>query len=418
MHRVRQSLPYFEAAGWKPTVLAVDPNQCDAPLDALLSETVPSGIQVLRVPAASRARMRRIGVGGLDLRALPYVARAGSRLLKETRFDVVYFSTTVFSLMALGPYWQRRFGVPFVLDLQDPWLSDYYDRPGAPVPPGGRFKYGLSRSLSRILEPFTMRRANHVISVSPAYPEMLRSRYPSMPREMFTVLPFGAPEADFELLRRQPVRQTVFDPDDGLEHWVYVGRAGGDLAFTLTAFFTALRDARRVAPERFARVRLHFVGTDYAAGDRARKTVEPVARVCDVGELVEERPHRIPYFEALQCLLDASALIMPGSDDPGYTASKLFPCILARKPLLAVFHEASSVNDVLRSTQAGISVPFRSGDSADSVARRIHDAWFAPQAWREPPRTDWEAFEPYTAGEMTRRQCEVFDRLVASGVER
>jgi hypothetical protein len=27
------------------------------------------------------------------------------------------------------------------------------------------------------------------------------------------------------------------------------------------------------------------------------------------------------------------------------------------------------------------------------------------------PKTDWRAFEPFTAREMTRRQCEFFDRV-------
>jgi hypothetical protein len=29
------------------------------------------------------------------------------------------------------------------------------------------------------------------------------------------------------------------------------------------------------------------------------------------------------------------------------------------------------------------------------------------------PDTDWKQFEPYTAREMTKSQCELFDRVVA-----
>jgi hypothetical protein len=244
---------------------------------------------------------------------------------------------------------------------------------------------------------------------------MLLRRYRWLRPDQFTVLPFGAPEADFDFLRRETIRQSVFDPADGFEHWIYVGRAGGDMALALTAFFTALRRARDASPERYDRIRVHFVGTDYASGGSARQTVAPLAAACGVLELVEERPHRIPYFEALQALLEADALIVPGSDDPGYTASKLYPYILARKPLLAIFHERSSVVDVLRRTRGGTVVPFATEERPDEVAKRIGEAWFhrTPDA----PATDWAAFAPYTARAMTRRQCEVFDRVLAEAGE-
>jgi hypothetical protein len=412
MHRVRQCLPYLRAFGWEAVVLAIDARRCEAPIDPLLQQTVPSDVRVVRTGALAQAFTRRFGLGNVDLRALPFIAAAGSRLLARERFDLVFFSTTAFSLAALGPRWHRRFGVPFVMDLQDPWLSDYYDRPGAPAPPGGSLKYALSRRLAATLEPYTMRHVARVISVSPAYPVDLQRRYGWMRPEQFSVIPFGAAEVDFELLARSRVSQPVFDPRDGYEHWVYVGRAGGDMAFALTALFSALRSAREADPGRFAGLRLHFVGTDYAPGARARKTVEPIAQACGVDDLVSELPHRLPYFQALQCLLDAQALIVPGSDDPGYTASKLFPYILAKRPLLAIFHEQSSVMDVLRRTGAGVAIGFRTGEPVGDVATRIQTAWLGGPV-RRVPSTDWGVFEQYTAREMTRRLCAVFDDVLS-----
>ena len=58
-----------------------------------------------------------------------------------------------------------------------------------------------------------------------------------------------------------------------------------------------------------------------------------------------------------------------GSDDPGYTASKIYPYILAEKPLLAIFHEESSVVRILQETNAGTVVTFKTGESVEEVAR-------------------------------------------------
>ncbi|EFA71936.1 hypothetical protein CRD_02454 [Raphidiopsis brookii D9] len=38
--------------------------------------------------------------------------------------------------MALGRIWHDKFNIPYVLDFQDPWLSDYYEKSGV-TPPGG-----------------------------------------------------------------------------------------------------------------------------------------------------------------------------------------------------------------------------------------------------------------------------------------
>ena len=392
-------------------MLAVEPGEVAAPLDVLLSQTIPDDVEVVRVGGIPRAWTERVGIGSLEARTFVSINRAGSRLLRTGSFDLVFFSTTAMSLTALGPRWKKRFGVPFMVDFQDPWLSDYYDQDGAPAPPGGALKYGVVRKAAEYLEPFVLRQAAHALSVSPAYPEALVARYPWLSRDRFTVLPFGAPKKDFEVLHRSGVTNPVFDSSDGLEHWAYVGRAGDDMAFALGAMFSALARARRDDPERYNRLRIHFVGTSYAEGDRARKTVQPVAVHHGVGDLVDERPHRIPYFQALRVLSDADALLIPGSDDPGYTASKLYPYVLADKPLLAVFHESSSVVDVIHRTRAGTAVTFTSRDTVDEVATRINAEWFAVPL--PAVRTDWEAFEPYTARAMAHTQAELFEAVGA-----
>jgi hypothetical protein len=412
--RVRMALPYFPQNGWQAEILTVNADYVEGVHDPLLTRSLPEGIQVIATSALPVRYTRRVGLGSLALRALPFLLKAGNRLLRTQRYDLVLFSTTMFPVMTLGPYWLRKFRVPYVLDFQDPWLSDYYQNKNDQKPPGGRFKYGFSQFLARHLEPYALKRVSHVITVSPAYPAMLQHRYPWLQDDQFTVIPFGAAENDFTQLPRLNVRQQFFAAGDGKRHWVYVGRGGKDMAFALRGFFTALYRARLMEPEKWNNLELHFIGTDYAPNDMARKTIEPVAEDCGIGDMVREHPQRIPYFEALQCLMDADALIVPGSDDPGYTASKLYPYILAKKPLLAIFHEQSSVIEVLRTTGGGTVVTFKTGNNNDSLADDITEKWFKtyPPAI---PTTDWNAFEHYSARNMTRRLCASFDKCLSLG---
>ncbi|OLD26177.1 MAG: hypothetical protein AUJ04_06480 [Acidobacteria bacterium 13_1_40CM_3_55_6] len=411
--RVRMSLPYFAKCGWRATVLAVSPEYVEGKQDSMLLRTVPTTTRVIRTRALPAKRTRRLGVGNLGLRALPFLSRAGDRALSSEHFDLVFFSTTAFPVMVLGRRWLKRWRVPYVLDFQDPWLSDYhYQRTGSP--PGGRFRYGLTQNLARWLEHYTLKRASHIISVSPAYPKTLQQRYQWLSADQFTVLPFGVAENDFELVKSLDVRQRVFDPQDGKRHWVYVGAGGAAMTTSIKPFFAALRKVRSNGGRQFDNLVVHFVGTDYAAGDRARETFKPLAAECGVADVVEEIPNRIPYLESLKCLIDAEALVVPGSDDPGYTASKIYPYIMANKPMLAIFHEDSSVVDVLRATKAGTLVTFKTKADFAGMAREIETNWFKSE-FQQPPGIDRKALEPYLARELTRRQCAIFDRAINKG---
>lgn len=414
--RVRMALSYFQEFGWEATVLAVSAEQVEGSLDPVMEETLPANVRIVRVGALS-ARWRRVfGFSGLAYRAFSPLKRMGDQLLRTGNFDLVFFSTTLFPVMTLGPVWKRRHHVPYVLDFQDPWLSDYYERHPDKRPPGGRLKYGISRWLARRNEPRAVRRAGHIVCVSPEYVATFGRRYPDVPAERFTTLPFGAPELDFAILPGLRVSKSVFDAKDGKEHWVYAGRGGDDMAFAVRAFLTALKRYADEQADLAERLHIYFIGTDYAPKERARKTIEPLARECGVTALVTEQTDRLPYFETLKCLIEADALVIPGSDDPGYTASKLYPYILARKPLLAVFHESSSVVDVLRRTKAGCVVTFNSEKKITEVAAEIYEKWFC-QRPLPAPATDWSAFAPFTARSMTEKLCAVFDRAVGHGRE-
>lgn len=418
MHRVRLVLPYLKEQGIQAEVLAVESEQVATPMDPWLASGLPEEVLVHRVKARSLSWAKIPGLGLLEARALSALRKQGNALLQSGHFDLVYFSTTVFGLHVLGPEWQRKFGVPFVMDYQDPWVSDYYREHPEVRPPGGRLKYAVANWLSRRREPNVLRHCRGITSVSPAYPEQLAKRYPwlkilasnsaAVTNEVTKaglnhalpalVVPFPGDSRDFDRVRQGGVSQSVFDPADGFKHWVYVGRGGADMRFALRAFFSALRQLREAGEGDFLqRLRMHFIGTSYAAAGHGQKTIEPVAAEFGLESVVCEHTDRIPYSETLRCLLDADALIIPGSDDPAYTASKMYPYLLAGRPLLAVFHEASSVVKLIQKAGGGSIVAFHPEESLAAVSQRLVD--ILGRASGEIPHIvlDPLAFEPHTA---------------------
>jgi hypothetical protein len=413
MHRVRQSLPHFAEFGWEASVLAVEPNYIEGSAEPLLMQTVSPKVDVTRVRALPQRLTRRIGLGALGIRSFPHLYWGGARLIKSLNVDLAYFSTTMFPVAALGRVWKCQFGVPFVVDMQDPWLSDYYKhKPAGARPP----KYWFSQRLHGLLEPWTMKAVDGLVSVSPDYLTTLRDRYPWLIEKPQIVLPFGASNMDFDVVRDNPQPNRFFKKSTDSINGVYVGRGGKDMEFALEIIFYALKLGLQRHPNTFRKIRLHFVGTDYARSGHSRNTVAPVAERLGVSGQIEETPERVPYFEGLQLLKDADFLIVPGSDDPQYTASKIYPYILAGKPLLAVFNRQSSVCRVLTETRAGAFVPFEEGTRPSDYAASLCQLW-SELLCRLPfaPEVNWNAFTRYTAREMTRAQCDLFDRVSQFG---
>lgn len=413
MQRVRLALPHLRAAGWEPTVLAVAPDLIEGGVvEPLLEETYPPDIRVVRVRGIPPGRTRRFGVGHLWWRCGREVARAGAELLRGGRFDLVFFSTTQFSAFALGPQWRAQFGVPYVLDYQDPWVNDYYARTGT-RPPGGRLRFALSQWGARRTEPGVVRGAGGVVAVSGAYLASLARRYPWFEASRGAVLPFGASEADLEVAARRAPARPLVDFSDGLVHHVYAGRCGPDMATALRILFRALAGFRAERPAAAERLRFHFIGTGYAPPPLGEDTVLPVARAEGVEALVREHRYRVPYFDALWHLRHAPALVAVGSDDASYSASKVFPYTLARRPLLLIFRAESPVTRFARETRAGTVVAFGADGGIEAAAAEVRREWFDAGAHGRPAAFDAAAFAPYTAAAMTARLAEVFAAAVA-----
>ncbi len=406
MHRVRQSLPYLKEFGWEPVLFTVEPGCVEGAKDDLLLETLPAGTEIHRVKALSASLTRTVGVGNLGIRSFPYLRREVDRYLRKNRVDLIYFSTTVFVSVALGPHWKQKFGVPFVIDLQDPWRNDFHlSTPRRKRPK----KFWFDYRLNKMLEARTLPECSGVIAVSSGYVRMMKERYPSTQNTPCLTLPFGALPHDFRIAAALPALRTNHDTIDV----VYIGRGGSDMAKAVKILFTAFARGLQSNPQLFSPVRFTFIGTSYASEGKGIKTIQPLAEQMGIGSYVTESTDRLPYFQSLKRLQEADLLFMPGSTDPSYTASKLYPYIMAKKAILALFNEQSSVVDILAKTRAGEVVTFRNDEKITHVGIRLQPVLTALlEKLPFQPATDWEAFEPFTAREMTRQQCDFFDKVV------
>ncbi len=401
-HRARLSLPHWKDLGWEAEVLAVRGSDVEAPQEPELLETIPSGTPVHRVRAWPLPLARRLGFGTLSWRALGAIRRTGDRVLAQRKFDLVFFSTSQFGLFPLGPRWLRTAGVPYALDFQDPWVTAYYEQPGAPRPPGG-WKYRLARRKALRAEPGCLRAAAGVVSVSARYLDDFEARYPWFDRSRACELPFSAADTDFARLRVEAPGHTPTLAQDR-RHLVAVGAVGPYMRRSLEALFRAVARIHREGPAA-PRLQIHFIGTSYAA--TGPESVAPLARHAGIAEGVDEHPRRIPYLDALRWMLAADALLVLGSDDPGYVPSRLANLLWAEKPVLAVAEPSSALASRLNEWgQAAALVP-----DDDSLRRWLLRFLTPDPPAFSPPSPRWR--DLHSSGGMTRRLAEFFGECLA-----
>ena len=397
MQRVRMSLPYFVAAGWDVTVLTVADPTPTAPVEPELVATVPAGVHVVRVHCFSRAWTRWLGVNNVALRALPFLFVAGCRLLGARRCDVVYFSTTMFSVLPFGRVWRRLSGVPYVIDLQDPWVTDYYERPGAPPPPGG-WKYRFARGLGLLLEGWTLRRVAHLITVSASYADTLRARYPYLSHLPATELPFGSPDPDLLHLRATLARRPPVLPA-GPFRLAFAGAIGPGMLPALEVLLAAVATLKKSGDP----VAGYFLGTSYSHRADQPPVTRALAEKYGVQDCVHEQPGRLPYFSALQVTLEAEVNLLFGSTDLAFTPSKILALLAAGRPVLAIAHAGSA----LAARLAALGQPCVLIEGPGVTAAAVQGAVARLQEIRRSP-VPATAPESLGARAVAARQLEIF----------
>ncbi len=407
--RIRMSLSFFKDFGWEAEVVCVDERYSDLPKDELLQHSLPPDCVIYKVKAFSKKITSRFGLGSLALRSMWFYRKEVMLLLQAKKYDLIYFSTTEFPVCVLGRFWKKRFGIPYLIDMQDAWHSTYYQNKPQNERPR---KYWFSYRLHRFLEPLAMKHCDGLISVSQAYIDTLQQRYPPLKTKPNAVIPFGAFEEDFEIARNYYTRcQPAIQPKTDKIQVVYVGRGGKDMQQSIELVFKVLKEALQTDFETYSRLHFYFIGTSYAPKELAEATIYPIAVTLGVENQVTEITDRIGFYSTINTLLAADALLIPGSDDPQYSASKIYPYLLAEKPLLAVFHQKSNaVNLIKQCSLQSVVVTFP--DQQENQQQKIRETlnfWANFSTTKNP--VNRKNFQEFTAKQITAKQVTIFEAI-------
>lgn len=346
MHRIRMSLPYFEKYNWKAHIVTVDLRYVEGFTDNILNDSVPKGTEITYVKSLNQKWTRKMGLGSLSIRSLPYYFSAVNQILKKEKFDLIFFSTTMFHVGVLGAFWKRRFKIPIVFDLQDPWRNDFY----LSKPKNGRpKKFYFSYLLLKWTEMIGLPKADGIIAVSDAYLIEAENRYPILKSIPKKLIPFGVSNLDFAFANEE----LAYPLKKGKINVVYIGAVTPGFIPVISAFFKELKN-QYFDLEKY---QFYFLGTSYAKVE-TKGLIQKLAEELELEDFITEQQDRLGYFSSLATLKKADILFIPGSIDLHYNASKVYNSIVSKTPIFSIFSSTSEVKKIIEFSNAGEVISF------------------------------------------------------------
>jgi hypothetical protein len=299
--------------------------------------------------------------------------------------------------------------VPYVIDYIDPWVY--------PITPDERRsrKARLTHRLARWLEPLAARDAAGVTGVAEGYYAGVLERHPHLRRRPTAAIPYGGEALDhvYAASAAAPARLAGRAGPEGALVIAYAGALLPRAHGAARALFRAARRLIESGDPLAARLRFLFVGTGARPNDPGSGLVAPIARECGAGGFTVEVADRQPYLDVLATLHAAQAVLILGSSEAAYTASKTFQALHSRRPVLALLHEASTASDFLREMPGVALVNFRDDRPVECCEGEIVAALRRVLAHgRDPVERPLEALEKHSAREMSRRLAGFFDEVL------
>jgi hypothetical protein len=407
VHRARLWSQHLGEFGWEPIVVTTHHRHYEEALDYKLVALVEEKLRVIETPAMPTRPLRL--VGDIGVRAMPFHYRALSKLARAGDMDVLILSIPSNYASLLGPLMHKRFGVPYGIDYNDPWVVEDW--------PPARVKYSkawASAKLARVLEPIALAHAELITGVAPAYFEGVLARHPRLRSEaVVAAMPYGGSTRDFERLAKLDQKPFVFDPSDGNFHLTYAGTMWPPALAVLDRLLEGVAALRSIDPESFARLRIHFIGTTLVPGDASKGQVRPYIERHGLSGTVDEHALRISYVDVLTHAQQSSANLILGSTEAHYTPSKAFHLVHARRPMLALLHRESTAASFLREANAAsvVELDTHALPPPETVARALSALVRAPAY--DPASVRWDLFERYSARASARALADALDDVLA-----
>ena len=398
--------------GWKPRVLTVDEKYYEETPDPDIHRTFTPDFEVTRVSAFPITKPRIIG--DIGLRAFWQLYKGALKIISEERIDFIWLPIPSFYNALLGRLLYEKTKISYGIDYIDPWVRDITNQ--------RNIRAAISQWIARILEPIALKKVSLISGVDTAYYQPALDRNfpnffdkngnlsaesinPYTRKKMAHVgMPYGFDPNDHKVVLKEAI------PPWGKEYnhkiWLYAGAFLPNSHLFLQSFFKAIAILRQEGLWD-SDIRLWFIGT----GTYPSKRITTYAEDFGLQDIVEERRERSPYLHVLNWLSRAETVLIFGSTESHYTASKTFQALASKRPLLTCFNNKSSALNILDSCNASkFSVRYNPENTVPEL-----ETQFKKVILRKLEKTEWQPnlipLEQYSAEDSANKLIQAVELL-------
>lgn len=312
---------------------------------------------------------------------VPFAYKRAKKLIEEEGIDVVFTTGPPQSTHLVGLKLKKKLGIPWVMDLRDPWTGIYYNK----FLPRTR----LARNKDKDLEVEAASSADYITTVSKGLEDEFRSI-----NKNIELIYNGFDEDDFD-----------FEPMGKLKNKFRVCFFGNLLPNQdIDGLWKGIKKALDERNELAAIFELIFVGNVHE-----EILVKLQKRM--PGIIIEKRPY-MPHSEAVKMMsaVDVLLFIIPDAEDNELILTgKLFEYLASGSEILAVGPVNGNAAEVLDKTGRGKMLGYEDEEGIRNELEGMFE--------RHVNHTNGTTYEPdeatlfYSRKTQTRRLSEVFSRV-------
>jgi hypothetical protein len=385
---------FLTSFGFHPLLLTVDSSYYEEPLDHLMKKTVSSDIEVIYTKAY-KVTTPRI-VGDIGLRAFPFLKKEALKLCKERQIDFIWIPIPSFYTAILGRILHEKTKIPYGIDYIDPWVRDITNQ--------NNLRAKFSQFVAQSLEPYAVKKAALITGVSTSYYQPVIERNFKKP-PVDAGMPYGFDPNDHEIELKD--LKLPWDNHPNCKPWIYAGAFLPNSHLFIDSFFETIALLKAVS-KWDDNIKLFFIGT----GPYPAKRITAYARDHGIEDIVIEQRERAPFLHVLNFLSKAHRVMLFGSTQQHYTASKTFQCLLSKKPLFCMLHAQSSAVSVIKESKADqFLYQYNDGDMKNKIIMLLKPILVDFQTsvkWN----INLDSLDKYTSKQSARILADAIDKVL------
>ncbi len=393
VHRARLTSNFLSDFDWHPIILTVKHEYYEEKPDYDFIKTVSDKTEVVYTNARKIGKTRIIG--DIGLRSFKFLKKEALKIINERKIDFIWIPIPSFYVAALGRILYRKTKIPYGIDYIDPWVRDISNR--------RNIRSKLSNIVAKILEPYAVKKASLISGVSTPYYQPVLDRNFKNKKIAHVGMPYGFDPNDHKV-KLENIKYP-WDNYPGCKPIVYAGAflpLSGYFTELLFSGIKKLKDENKLDKN----IKLFFVGT----GNYTHKSITDYAKEAGIEDIVIEIRDRFPFLQILNFLSNSYGVMIIGSTEKHYTASKTYQSLLSEQPVFSIFHGESSAVEVLNECNAAnYTVSYLENEDKNEFKNKIEKTFLNFTEQNQNWQPNLKALDKYSAKESARKLVEAIE---------